>query len=192
MAATLSLSGCVNTLWPRQSDLHFEDDIFQIHLQLLMNVYKMVAILPQANCVIYLERNRMASVFKKIHVYSNSFSWKKLLCYLCKFHFNVFPNFQIKIHVTILSSCIELYCSGANATGWRHYMEKLSALIVRCEGSHWSPGTGPMWGKPPFTSKFTAQRTSNTKIWCFLGCQPEQTAHQTHDREVRWGGLMLI
>ena len=30
ISAILSLPGCVNTLWQRQSDLHFEDNIFNV------------------------------------------------------------------------------------------------------------------------------------------------------------------
>ena len=43
---------------------------------------------------------------------------------------------------------------------WRH-MEKLSALLVLCDGN------------PQVIREFPSQRVSNTELWCFLCCYPK-------------------
>ena len=81
-------------------------------------------------------------------------------------------HFQLEINCILLSCCTEFNCRGSNATGWRHYMETLPALLARCEGNSL------------FASGFPAQGESGTAIWYFLWCQSGQTAMK-HSRS-RW------
>ena len=52
-------------------------------------------------------------------------------------------------------------------------MELLPALLALCEGN------------PPVTSGFPSQWDSGAEIWCFLWCQPQETAEHSQSRG-RW------
>ena len=64
----------------------------------------------------------------------------------------------------VITFVSHLYC----ITWWHHDMEIYTFHI-----------TGPMWGEPLVTSRFPWQKASNSELWCFLCCYPEQTVEQT-------------
>ena len=62
---------------------------------------------------------------------------------------------------------------------WRHEMKAYYALLALCEGN------------PQVTSGFPS-RASDTELWCFLWCEPEQTVEQTVEILVIWDAMALI
>ena len=110
-----------------------------------------------------------------------NFMWRQCNGVCVYVHLQIWTyRFQIEINYTLLSSCTEFNCRGANATGWRQYMETLPALLVRCEGNSL------------FASGFPTRRDSDTVIWCLLWFQPERNAHETLGKQVNCCGLTLI
>ena len=47
-------------------------------------------------------------------------------------------------------------------------------------------------GNPPVPGAFPSQRASDAEFWCFLWCQPEQTAEQTVKRLVNWNVCIFM
>ena len=63
--------------------------------------------------------------------------------------------------------------SNGSPSWWHYEIETLSSLPALCEGN-----------PPPVTSGFPSQKATNVELWCFLWCQPSQTAEQTVERQV--------
>ena len=124
ISAILSLPGCVNTLWQRQSDLYFGDNIFNFISNFRWN-------LKWQSCFgcIALRARQNGAPFKMI--YSNEFSCMEL------FHY----YFIFQIWLKCISKSL-----------WRHQMETLSALLGICAGN--SPVPGELLPQRPVTRSF--------------------------------------
>ena len=108
ISAILSLPGCVNTLWQRQSDLYFEDNIFNFISNFRWNlnkIYKFTYLKWQScfGCNA-LRARQNGTPFKMI--YSNKFSRMELFHY---FFFQIwlkciskFPYRNLLYHLNIL------------------------------------------------------------------------------------------
>ena len=117
-----SRPGCVNTLWQRQSDPYFEDNIFNFICNFRWNLNKTskFTYLKWQSCFgcNALRARQNGAPFKMI--YSNNFSCMELLHYFFfKFDLSVFLNFHTEIYCIILTSCSE---RGSNTVHriWRH------------------------------------------------------------------------
>ena len=63
---------------------------------------------------------------------------------------------------------------------WRYYMETLPALLALCRGNL------------SVTGGFPSQRASDSMVWCFIWCQPDQTGELTFNRQLTWDVLVFI
>ena len=52
--------------------------------------------------------------------------------------------------------------------------------------------TGPLWGNSAGHRWIPLTKASGAKLWCFLGCAPEQAVEKTVETLVIWGAIMRI